>query len=211
MPTAREQRLVTPFDDVIPAGYLRRHNMVTRAFGRFLMRVSGWRFEGHLPDQPKIIVSVAPHTSNWDFVVGVMALLALDVRVSFLGKHTLFTGLFGRWLRSLGGIPVDRTKAHGVVGDTVAAINAAPRMLFALSPEGTRKLDQGFKTGFLHMAYGANVPICLAYFDFANKVVGFGPLLHASGDVNADMEKVLAYYKPIRGRYWKTWQRDNQT
>jgi 1-acyl-sn-glycerol-3-phosphate acyltransferase len=210
MQTTREHIAATSFDDVIPASYPRRNNGVTRAFGRFLMRVSGWRFEGHLPDVPKIIVAVAPHTSNWDFVVGVMALFALDVRISFLGKHTLFTGLFGRWLRSLGGIPVDRTKAHGVVGDTIAAINAAPRMLFALSPEGTRKLDHGFKTGFLHMAHGASVPICLAYFDFANKVVGFGPLFTATGDVNADMQHVLDFYKPIRGRYWKSWQRDSR-
>jgi 1-acyl-sn-glycerol-3-phosphate acyltransferase len=196
------------FDAVAPASYLRRNNAFTRVLGRTMMRVGRWRFIGALPDVPKVVVSVAPHTSNWDFVVGVMALFALDIRISFLGKHTLFTGLFGRWLRSIGGIAVDRAKPHGIVGDTIEAINAAPRMVFALSPEGTRQLDKGFKTGFLHIAYGANVPICLAYFDFANKAVGFGETMMASGDVVRDMEKIHAYYRPIRGRYVKVWQRE---
>jgi 1-acyl-sn-glycerol-3-phosphate acyltransferase len=171
------------------------------------MRLSGWRFAGQLPDVPKVLVAVAPHTSNWDFVVGVMALFALDLRISFLGKHTLFRGLFGRWLRSIGGIPVDRSKPNGVVGECAGAIRAAERMLFAMAPEGTRQLDKGFKTGFLQIAHQANVPICLAYFDFANKVVGFGELFYPSGDADADIAKIIEYYRNIRGRYWKHWQR----
>ena len=192
---------------VVPAQYLRRNNVITRLFGRTLMRLSGWRVAGEMPDVKKVVVIVAPHTSNWDFVVGVMTLLALDIRISFLGKHTLFKGIFGGMMRAIGGIPVDRAKPHGVVGETVAAINAAERMVFALSPEGTRQPDCGFKSGFLHIARGANVPICLAYFDFANKLVGFGPTMMASGDVAHDMQKVLAFYRPIRGCHVKTWQR----
>ncbi len=195
-------------DAVVPAQYLRRNNAFTRSFGRMLMRLSGWRAVGVMPDVPKVVVIVAPHTSNWDFVVGVMTLFALDIKISFLGKHTLFKGVFGKFMRAIGGIPVDRAKPHGIVGDTVAAINAAERMIFALSPEGTRRLDHGFKTGFLHIAHGANVPICMAYFDFANKVVGFGPTMTATGDIARDMEKVLAYYRPIRGRYVKAWQQE---
>ncbi len=195
-------------DAVVPAQYLRRNNAFTRSFGRMLMRLSGWRAIGVMPDVPKVVVVVAPHTSNWDFVVGVMTLFALDIKISFLGKHTLFKGVFGKFMRAIGGIPVDRAKPHGIVGDTAAAINAAERMIFALSPEGTRRLDHGFKTGFLHIAHGANVPICLAYFDFANKVVGFGPTMMATGDIARDMDKVLAYYRPIRGRYVKAWQQE---
>jgi 1-acyl-sn-glycerol-3-phosphate acyltransferase len=194
------------FDAVVPASYSRRHNPVTRALGRTLMRVFGWRFQGSLPDVPKLVIAVAPHTSAWDFVVGVMALFAVDIRIAFFGKHTLFHGLFGRWMRAIGGIPVDRAKPHGVVGDTVEAIKRADRIVFALAPEGTRQLDKGFKTGFLHIAHGANTPICLAYFDFANKVVGFGPVMHPSGDVNRDMAEVIAFYRNIQGRYRKTWQ-----
>ena len=193
-----------PFD--IPAQYPRRNAAITRAIGRWLMRVSGWRFSGVFPDVPKLIITVAPHTSNWDFVVGVMALWALDIRISFIGKHTLFKGVFGTWLRSLGGIPVDRNKSHGVVGEVVDAFNASKRMIFALAPEGTRRLDKGFRTGFLHMAHGAQVPIVLAYFDFTARAICFGKVFTATGDAEGDLQKVLDYYRPVRGKYTKDWQ-----
>ncbi len=193
--------------DILPASYVRRHAPVSRALGRMMMRLSGWRFDGTLPDVPKIVIVVAPHTTNWDFVIGVMVLWALDIKISFLGKHTLFRGLFGKWMRSIGGIPVDRASTHGVVGDAVEAFRVAERMVLALAPEGTRQLDKGFRMGFLHIAHGAGVPVLLAYFDFSRKVVGFGPLMDTSGDVNADLATVLNYYRPIRGKYRKDWQR----
>ncbi len=171
------------------------------------MQVSGWHFDGEFPDVPKLIIAVAPHTSNWDFIVGIMALWALDIRISFIGKHTLFKGPFGAWLRSLGGIPVDRGKSHGVVGEVVNAFNASEKMLFALAPEGTRQRDKGFKSGFLHMAQGAQVPVLLAYFDFPTRTIGFGTVLIPSGDVERDMQSVLAFYRPVRGKYTKDWQR----
>lgn len=171
------------------------------------MRVTGWRFSGALPDVPKLIISVAPHTSNWDFMVGMMALWALDIRITFIGKHTLFKGMFGTWLRSLGGIPVDRSKSHGVVGEVVDAFNASERMIFALAPEGTRRLDKGFKSGFLHMAHGAQVPIVLAYFNFPGRTICFGKVLRTSGDAEQDLQAVLAFYRPVRGKYTKDWQR----
>ena len=173
------------------------------------MRVTGWRFSGSFPDVPKFIISVAPHTSNWDFVVGVMALWALDIRISFIGKHTLFKGVFGTWLRSLGGIPVDRRKAQGVVGEVVDAFNASEQMIFALAPEGTRQLDKGFKSGFLHMAHGAQVPIVLAYFDFSARTICFGKVFTTTGNVEQDLQTVLAYYRPVRGKYIKDWQAEN--
>lgn len=195
---------------VIPAQYPRRDARITRAIGRWLMRMSGWRLKGELPDVPKLIISVAPHTSNWDFLVGMMALWALDIRISFIGKHTLFKGLFGRWLRSLGGIPVDRSKSHGVVGEVVDAFNASERLIFALAPEGTRTLAKGFKSGFLHMARGAKVPIVLAYFDFSERAICFGKVINASADVERDLQEVLDFYRPVRGKYTKDWQRQAQ-
>ena len=195
--------------DIVPASYERRGGVVSRALGRMLMRFSGWRFEGELPDVPKIVIAVAPHTTNWDFVIGVMVLWALDIKISFLGKHTLFGGVFGRWMRSIGGIPVDRNSTHGVVGDVVETFARADRMVLALTPEGTRQLDRGFKKGFLHIAHGAGVPILLAYFDFSRKVVGFGPLFTTTGDVERDLAWVLNFYRPIRGKYRKLWQQPN--
>ncbi|HEX4859137.1 MAG TPA: 1-acyl-sn-glycerol-3-phosphate acyltransferase [Usitatibacteraceae bacterium] len=194
--------------DIVPQSYVRRGGVLTRALGRLLFRLWGWKFTGRLPDVPKVVVAVAPHTTNWDFILGVLVLWSLDVKVSFLGKHTLFKGLFGKWMRSIGGIPVDRNAAHGVVGEAVAAIRAAEQMVFALSPEGTRKLDKGFKTGFLHIAHGAQIPILLAYFDFEHKTVGFGPLIETTGDTAADLRRVIEFYRPIHGKYPKAWQQE---
>ena len=130
------------------------------------------------------------------------------IKISFLGKHTLFRGLFGKWMRSIGGIAVNRASTHGVVGDAVQAFRVSERMVLALAPEGTRQLDKGFRKGFLHIAQGAGVPVLLAYFDFSRKVVGFGPLMVTRGDVDADLAFVLNYYRPIRGKYRKDWQRE---
>ena len=193
--------------DIVPLSYARSGSVINKAMGRLLMRFSGWRFEGVLPDIPKVVIAVAPHTTNWDFVIGVIVLWALDLKISFLGKHTLFRGVFGRWMRSIGGIPVDRESMHGVVGDAVRAFQEAERLVLALTPEGTRQLDKGFKRGFLHIAHGAEVPILLAYFDFSRKVIGFGPLFVTTGDVERDMDFVLNFYRPVRGRYTKAWQR----
>ena len=194
------------FTPIVPAGYARRNAIIARALGRLMLRLSGWRLEGVLADVPKLVIAVAPHTSNWDFVVGVMALWTLDVKISFLGKHTLFRGWFGRWMRSIGGIPVDRSQPQGTVGESVAAFNGTERLVLAIAPEGTRQLDRGFKTGFLHIAHAANVPVQLVYFDFLHKVVGFGPLVIASGDVEHDMKKILDFFRPIPGKYRKHWQ-----
>lgn len=193
--------------DIVPPSYARRGAVVSRAIGRLLMRLSGWHFDGALPDVPKIVIAVAPHTSNWDFVIGVMVLWSLDIKLSFLGKHSLFRGVFGRWMRSIGGIPVNRDSTHGVVADVVQAFAQTDRMVLALAPEGTRQLDKAFKKGFLYIAHGAGVPVLLTYFDFSKKVIGFGPLFITTGDVERDMTFVLNFFRPINGKYRKVWQR----
>ena len=192
--------------DIVPASYVRRGGVVSKAIGRALLKLSGWKIVGPLPDIPKVVIAVAPHTSNWDFVVGVSALWALDIKISFLGKHTLFRGWFGRWMRSIGGIPVDRAQPRGVVGEIVAVFDRADKMVLALAPEGTRQLDKGFKTGFLHIAHGAGVPVLLCYFDFAQKVIGFGPLFQPTGDTDADLRVILDFFRPVHGKYRKVWQ-----
>ena len=193
--------------DIVPVSYARRGGVFSSALGKILMRLSGWRIEGVLPDVPKIVIAVAPHTTNWDFVIGVMVLWALDIKISFLGKHTLFRGMFGKWMRSIGGIPVERESTHGVVGEVVQAFANTDRMVLALTPEGTRRLDRGFRKGFIYIAHGAGVPILLAYFDFSRKVIGFGPMLTPSGDADRDLAKILDFYRPVHGKFRKDWQK----
>ncbi|MEO8383730.1 MAG: 1-acyl-sn-glycerol-3-phosphate acyltransferase [Betaproteobacteria bacterium] len=194
--------------DIVPASYVRRGGVFSTVLGKAMMRLSGWRFEGTLPDIPKIVIAVAPHTTNWDFVIGIMVLWALDIKISFLGKHTLFRGLFGKWMRYMGGIPVERESTHGVVGEVVQAFANADRMVLALAPEGTRRLDRGFRKGFIYIAHGATVPILLAYFDFSRKIIGFGPMLKTSGNADRDLDEILGFYRPVQGKFRKDWQKD---
>lgn len=173
----------------------RRGGWITPAIGMVLMRLFGWRATGEFPNIRKVMVAVAPHTSNWDFTVGVMIMWALDLRLNFFGKHTLFKGMFGKWMRSIGGIPVDRDSAHGLVGEAVNAFNERETLWFAIAPEGTRKKVERFKSGFMHIATQANVPVLLVSFDLVDRTVHFGEVLQPSGDVAADVAYIEAYFK----------------
>ena len=143
----------------------RRGSALLRRAGQAMLAVIGWRIEGEIPDLPKFVIAVAPHTSNWDFVVGMAVMFALDLRLSFLGKHTLFRGPLAPFLRWLGGIAVDRDNHHGVVGDAVRGFEDSPQRVLAIAPEGTRKPVAHFKSGFLHIARAAGVPVVLATLD----------------------------------------------
>jgi 1-acyl-sn-glycerol-3-phosphate acyltransferase len=170
------------------------------AFGRFALRLLGWRVEGEVPDLPKFVIAVAPHTSNWDFVVGAAAMFALDLRLSFLGKHTLFRGPLAPVMRWMGGIAVDRSSPHGVVGDAVAAFAQSERRLLAIAPQGTRSPVPHFKSGFLHIARGAGVPVMLATLDYGARVVRLGPTSAVGEDLESERARIEAFFAPIRGK-----------
>lgn len=170
------------------------------ALGRFLLRLLRWRIDGEIPNLPKFVIAVAPHTSNWDFIVGMAAMFALDLRLSFIGKHTLFAGPLGPFLRWLGGLPVDRSSPHGVVGDSVRAFAEVDRRILAIAPEGTRKPVPRFKSGFLHIARGAGVPVLLAALDYEARCVRLGPLVRPGADVELERERIEAYFRKVRGK-----------
>jgi 1-acyl-sn-glycerol-3-phosphate acyltransferase len=177
-----------------------RGNGLTRALGQAALRAMGWTVEGEIPNLPKFVVAVAPHTSNWDFVVGIAAMFALDLKIGYLGKHTLFRWPFGALMRWTGGIPVDRSSPHGVVGDSVAAFSSMERRILAIAPEGTRRRVGQFKSGFLLIARGAGVPVVLATLDWGAKVVRFGPTFEPGEDIEADRRRTEAFFAPVRGR-----------
>ncbi len=165
------------------------------------MRVAGWEFEGAFPDVSRMVVAVAPHTSNWDFLHGAAAMFALDLKVTFIGKHTLFVWPFSVFLRWMGGVPVDRSAAHGVVGEAVASFRGdAPRML-VIAPEGTRKKVERFKTGFLHIARGAGVPVVLVGLDYGSRTVRIGPVIEVGEDIDAERVRIETHFARIPGRY----------
>lgn len=179
----------------------RRGNAAMRWIGRTVLAVMGWRVEGALPDLPKFVVAVAPHTSNWDFVVGAAAMFALDLRLAFISKHTLFRWPFRGALRWMGAIPVDRSSHHGIVGESVAAFERMERRILVIAPEGTRRKVERFKTGFLHIARGARVPVALATLDYGARCVRLGPAFEVGEDIEEERRRTEAFFAPIRGKH----------
>jgi 1-acyl-sn-glycerol-3-phosphate acyltransferase len=185
---------------LVGASVPRRGSAATRAFGALVLRLMRFRVEGEIPDLPKFVIAVAPHTSNWDFIVGAGAMFALDLRLTFIGKHTLFRAPLGGLMRWMGGIPVDRSAPHGLVGEAVKAFEGVERRVLAIAPEGTRRRVERFKSGFLHIARGARVPVLLATFDWGARRVRLGPLFHPGEDVEADLRDIEAFYASVRRR-----------
>lgn len=181
---------IAPFGDAIP----RRGTWVTRALGRGVLAALGWRVTGAFPNEPKLVMIGAPHTSNWDFVVALAAAFSLRLGFTWMGKHVLFRPPFGWFFRWLGGLPVDRRVPHGFVRQMVREFDRRPRFLLAIAPEGTRKAVERWRTGFYHIAQGAGVPILLVTFDSAHKAIHVGPAVTASGDLTADIDRILARY-----------------
>jgi 1-acyl-sn-glycerol-3-phosphate acyltransferase len=179
----------------------RRHSRVLPFLGRAVLRALRWRIEGEIPNLAKFVIAVAPHTSNWDFVIGAAAMFALDLRLSFIGKHTIFVGPVAPILRWMGGIPVDRASPHGVVEQSVRAFADSSERILAIAPQGTRKPVPHFRSGFLHIARGARVPVVLAALDYGERCVRIGPLLEPGGDIEAERARIEAMFSRVRGRH----------
>lgn len=174
---------------------------VGRLVGRAVFRAAGWSFPGSIPDIPKGVIIVAPHTSNWDFVIGAAAMLAMDLDARFLGKHTLFKGPLGVFMRWLGGIPVDRSlSGTGVVEDMVVQFNQSEQLILALAPEGTRKAVTQWKTGFHRIALAAGVPIVATALDWGRREIRFREPLPPTDDVTADVEVLQRFFTRATGR-----------
>src|SRR5262249_11545307 len=171
-------------------------NAASRALGRAALGALRWRVEGVVPDVPRCVIIVAPHTSNWDFVVGMATVLALGLRVHYLGKHTLFRGVLGRLMRWSGGIPVDREAPEGVPERARAMVRGVECLFPGLAPEGPRRRVEHWKTGFHRLAIGAGVPIFPVALDYASRTVGLFPLFVPSEKVAADGARLRALYSP---------------
>ncbi|WP_417691037.1 lysophospholipid acyltransferase family protein [Pseudidiomarina sp.] len=168
-----------------------RGNRLSRWIGRVGMRMlGGWRIEGELPNTRQAIIPVAPHTSNWDFFVGVFVMLALGLKLSYLGKHTIFRFPVNGLLRWLGGIPVDRRSAQGVVGQMVEEFKQRHELILALAPEGTRKKVHEWKKGFIHIAKATQVPVIPVGMDFSRKVIDIRPAMMITGEIDAELARV---------------------
>jgi len=162
----------------------------------------GWDLTGITDNMPpKFVFIAAPHTSSWDFTYMIAAAFILRLRIEWLGKHTLFTGNLGWLYRALGGIPVDRSSPHNIVEQIRLRFQEQPRLILAVSPEGTRRKSEYWKSGFYHIARGADVPIGLSFLDYSTRTCGIGDFILPSKNVRVDMDKIRDFYKDYRGKF----------
>jgi 1-acyl-sn-glycerol-3-phosphate acyltransferase len=174
---------------------------VLRALARGLLGLFGWKLLD-LPERPaKAVVIAYPHTSNWDFPITMLALLALQFRANWVGKDTMFLPGTGWLLRAIGGVPVNRRERTGFVDSIVAEFAARPHFNLVIATEGTRSLQQGWKSGFYRIAVAAGVPVLLGVADYARKEVGLLASVELSGDQAADIARIAACYAGRRGRH----------
>ena len=166
-----------------------------------LLSAFGWVVEAEVPNESKIVLIGAPHTSNWDFLVAMGAIFSLDINMFWMGKHTMFRWPFKGIIKWLGGLPIDRSASSGVVDQMIEAFNERDELVIGLAPEGTRKGVAKWKTGFYHIAHGAKVPIVMVQFDYGRKAVVVGPTLIPSGDIRADMAKIRSVFSSVEGKY----------
>ncbi|RYV03672.1 acyltransferase [Shewanella sp. OPT22] len=174
------------------------------SFISWIFHKMGWRIEGELPPIDKYILIAAPHTSNWDFIIAVMAKFIVRENIHFLGKHQLFIPPWGWLFRALGGSPVNRNKNNNLVETAVHEFNVRNAYKLALAPEGTRSAVTRWKTGFYHIAHKANVPIVCIGLEFKKKQIVIRSPLHTNGDVEKDMNIILDYFRSIEGKHPKS-------
>lgn len=193
------ERMRTPA--TLPARMPRFGDTLVRKTCRGLLRLCGWRLHGEFPDIPRLVMIGAPHSSWWDGIWGLVIKIAVGADVRFMGKRELFVGPLGWLLRRLGGIPIDRNAADGVVEQMVALFEHQDALWLGLTPEGTRKAVRKWKSGFWHIAHRAGVPVLAVAFDYPGKTFHVGPLFATSDDMHADISRLRAYYASFRGKH----------
>lgn len=168
---------------------------------RKLLQWSGWNVNVALPEYDKCVICVAPHTSNWDFIICELAYLSIGRRAGFLMKKDWFFFPLGYFFRAIGGVPVDRNRRTDLVEQIAEQFAQQKKMTIAITPEATRKANAEWKTGFYRIAQRSNVPIVLAYLDYDKKEVGIERTLDITGDIDADMLEMKQYYSHFNAKY----------
>jgi 1-acyl-sn-glycerol-3-phosphate acyltransferase len=196
-------------DDVLPLDAApplapRRHSGATQRLAAWILRACGWRITGAFPDVPKLVLIAAPHSSGWDAVWGLLVKIALGLNVEFMGKREIFWWPLGPLLRFLGGFPVNRQAAGGVVEQLTERMRRSETLWIVLAPEGTRRRVGQWKSGFWRVARDAGVPICCAAFHYPEKRVHIGNVLTPGADFETDHATIRAWYRPYVGKHRDT-------
>lgn len=162
---------------------------------RWILKIAGWRLNITVPDYPKCIICVAPHTSNWDFILGKLAYNALGRKASFLMKEQWFFFPLGIIFKAMGGIPVPKKRGSDLTAEIVGMMNRSERLAIAITPEGTRSRTDKWRRGFLFIANEARIPILLGVIDYGEKLIKINDTFTTTGDVDSDMRHIKDYYR----------------
>ena len=165
-----------------------------------LLRLCGWRSVLVWPAEPRGVIIVYPHTSNWDFIIGMLFRIGHGLPANWIGKAEMFPQPFAGLLKRLGGIPVDRRRATGFLDALLEEFRRRDWIWVAIAPEGTRSRADHLKSGFYQLAVAAGVPVALGYIDYGSRTVGIDTYLRMSGDRDADLARIRDFYADKRGR-----------
>ncbi|MBU3846210.1 MAG: 1-acyl-sn-glycerol-3-phosphate acyltransferase [Candidatus Acinetobacter avistercoris] len=179
----------------LPKDIPHRGSRLSRQFFKRLYLAQGWQFEGDFPNLPKAVAIISPHTSNYDGWYAFIAMLGIGIRVTIFGKDTLFKPPFDQFLSWCGVIPVKRDTPHGLTQQIVDVVKSKDKIWIAMAPEGTRKSAENIRTGFYHIATGANIPIVMFAFDYDHKIIRCLGVMHPTNDYKQDLNEILERYR----------------
>ena len=180
---------------------LRMASRLFRAAMLAFFRARGWKAIGAPPANRRCVIIAAPHTSNWDFFYFLGLTDALGIKAHFMAKLALVRWPFGRFMREMGGVPVDRSGGRDQVAQMIAEFARRREFLLTIAPEGTRGAVRQWRTGFYHIAHGAGVPLVCGLMDYRTRTGGLGPAIMPTGDYRADMAKVAEFYRSCTPRH----------
>ena len=193
------KKIVKISENQIPERLRGRRSKLLRKIARFGINISGWSIKGKVPDEERILIIAAPHTSNWDFILAMLAIFGLNIKLRWLGKHSIFKPGFKFFFKWLGGIPVYRDNPSTLIDSVVKIVKKEKSIVIAMTPEGTRKKVKRWKTGFLRIAKQTHSKILLISIDAPTKSIEIGKIFNPTGNSDEDLAFIQKYYSSFRG------------
>ena len=193
------KKIIRISESQIPERLRGKRSILLRKIARFGINISGWTIKGMVPDEERIVIIAAPHTSNWDFILAMLAIFGLNIKLRWLGKHSIFKPGFKIFFKWLGGIPVYRDNPSNLIDNVVKIVKKEKSIVIAMTPEGTRKKVKRWKTGFLRIAKQTHSKILLISIDAPTKSIEIGNIFNPTGNSEEDLEFIQKYYSSFRG------------